>query len=150
VFTPGIRRLICDAIESLILLLDEIDGDVDLEDDDPAEENGDAEPSLGAFGHVDQTNTWRTRDSGSGGQDLEFNNADREPSLGSLGGVEQTHWADGGSRDVEEDPAESGIGDWEVLMEQAPSWRHGGRNEAPAHHARPPPASPVARAGERR
>ena len=30
-FRPGMRRLIEDAIESLILLLDEIDGDADLE-----------------------------------------------------------------------------------------------------------------------
>jgi hypothetical protein len=48
VFTPAMRTLIADAIESLILLLDEIDGDVELEDCDPAEECGDAEPSLGA------------------------------------------------------------------------------------------------------
>jgi hypothetical protein len=33
-FRPGMRRLIEDAIESLILLLDEIDGDDDGEDDD--------------------------------------------------------------------------------------------------------------------
>jgi hypothetical protein len=33
-FRPGMRRLIEDAIESLILLLDEIDGDGELEDDD--------------------------------------------------------------------------------------------------------------------
>lgn len=33
-FRPGMRRLIEDAIESLILLLDEIDGDDELEDDD--------------------------------------------------------------------------------------------------------------------
>jgi hypothetical protein len=31
VFTPGMRTLIADAIEALILLLDEIDGDADLE-----------------------------------------------------------------------------------------------------------------------
>ena len=30
-FRPGMRRLIEDAIENLILLLDEIDGDADLE-----------------------------------------------------------------------------------------------------------------------
>lgn len=34
-------------IERLIAFLDEIDGDPDLEDDDPAEEGGDTEPSLG-------------------------------------------------------------------------------------------------------
>jgi hypothetical protein len=33
-FRPGMRRLIEDAIESLILLLDEIDGDDETEDDD--------------------------------------------------------------------------------------------------------------------
>jgi hypothetical protein len=33
-FRPGMRRLIEDAIESLILLLDEIDGDDGLEDDE--------------------------------------------------------------------------------------------------------------------
>jgi len=37
-FTPGMRTLIADAIESLILLLDEIDGDAELEDCDPGEE----------------------------------------------------------------------------------------------------------------
>ena len=53
-FTPSMRRLIADAIEAMIILLDEIDGDADLEDDDPAEENGDAEPSLGATHSIDQ------------------------------------------------------------------------------------------------
>jgi hypothetical protein len=32
-FTPAMRTLIEDAIEALILLLDEIDGDADLEDE---------------------------------------------------------------------------------------------------------------------
>ena len=82
VFTPAMRALIADAIESLILLLDEIDGDVDAEDDDPAEENGDAEPSLGAFEWVDQEQAWRSAESGWGGQDLELDDADKEPSLG--------------------------------------------------------------------
>jgi hypothetical protein len=36
-FTPSMRVLIADAIEALILLLDEIDGDADLEDE-PEEE----------------------------------------------------------------------------------------------------------------
>ena len=59
VFTPAMRTLIADAIESLILLLDEIDGDVDAEDDDPAEENGDAEPSLGATNGINQIKAWK-------------------------------------------------------------------------------------------
>jgi hypothetical protein len=33
VFTPAMRTLIADAIESLILLLDEIDGDADHEEE---------------------------------------------------------------------------------------------------------------------
>ena len=37
-FTPGMRRLIADAIESLILLLDEIDGDAEIEEDGSDEE----------------------------------------------------------------------------------------------------------------
>lgn len=83
-FTPGMRRLIADAIEALILLLDEIDGDPDLEEDEPAEEGDD-----------------------------ELDDADKEPSLGApeshpitstLGGRgDQTHWADGGMRDLEWD-----------------------------------------------
>ena len=58
VFTPAMRTLIADAIESLILLLDEIDGDVELEDCDPAEESADLEPSLGATADVDQSFAW--------------------------------------------------------------------------------------------
>ena len=57
-FTPGMRRLIADAIESLILLLDEIDGDAEIEDCDPAEETGDAEPSLGATHSINQMRAW--------------------------------------------------------------------------------------------
>jgi hypothetical protein len=55
-FRPSTRSLIEDAIESLLLLLDEIDGDVDIEmdeppeEDDPAEDGGESEPSLGAPG----------------------------------------------------------------------------------------------------
>jgi hypothetical protein len=58
VFTPAMRRLIADAIESLILLLDEIDGDAEVEDDDPAEEGADLEPSLGAPADIDQSIAW--------------------------------------------------------------------------------------------
>jgi hypothetical protein len=38
-FTPQMRVLIADAIEALILLLDEIDDDADLEDDDISEDD---------------------------------------------------------------------------------------------------------------
>lgn len=36
-FTPAMRTLIKDAIEAPVLLLDEIDGDADLEPDDERE-----------------------------------------------------------------------------------------------------------------
>jgi hypothetical protein len=109
VFTPGMRTLIADAIESMIHLLDEIDGDVDAEDDDPAEETGDAEPSLGAFELMNQEKAWSSAESGWGGQDLELDEADHEPSLaaperhasacGASGS--QVDWTAGGSLDLE-------------------------------------------------
>ena len=46
-FRPNMRRLIADAIESLILLLDEIDGDENLEDGADHEDGHDAEPEQG-------------------------------------------------------------------------------------------------------
>lgn len=42
-FRPNMRRLIADAIESLILLLDEIDGDENLEEEPDAEDGLDIE-----------------------------------------------------------------------------------------------------------
>ncbi|MET4345503.1 hypothetical protein [Bradyrhizobium sp. RT9a] len=54
---------------------------------------------------------------------------DLEPSLGSLGEhhPDQTRWAAGDRRDLEQDPAESGIGDLDGLLEQAGSqdWQQG-------------------------
>src|SRR5208337_4419476 len=79
-FRPNMRRLIADAIESLILLLDEIDGDADFEADEPAEEDDEPE------------------DDGLA-----------EPSLGSIGGTmtssgkSQTYWACGGALDLEDE-----------------------------------------------
>jgi len=49
------RRLIADAIESLILLLDEIDGDAEHEQDAAFEGELDMEPSLGATHSMDQS-----------------------------------------------------------------------------------------------
>jgi hypothetical protein len=126
VFTPAMRTLIADAIESLILLLDEIDGDVDAEDDDPAEENGDAEPSLGAFESMNQEKAWRSAESGWGGQDLELDEADKEPSLGAperdpIGwgaSGSQVHWSDGGMQDIESD-----ISDFEPDADDEPNFQ---------------------------
>jgi hypothetical protein len=115
-FTPAMRRLVCDAIEAMILLLDEIDGDVDHEQDPDFEQEPDLEPSLGAFELVNQEKSWRTTDSGWGGQDLELDEADKEPSLGAperhpeLNGWapltisgSQVRWADAGLQDIELD-----------------------------------------------
>jgi hypothetical protein len=43
-----------------------------------------------------------------------------EPSLGSVGDVHfnQERWADGNGRDLKQDPAESGLGDYDGLLEQ--------------------------------
>jgi hypothetical protein len=52
--------------------------------------------------------------------------ADDEPALGSLDGKDdQTAWAAGDRRDLELDPAESGIGDHDGLLEQIgqPDWQ---------------------------
>jgi hypothetical protein len=58
VFTPAMRMLIADAIESLILLLDEIDGDSDHKEDADFEGEPDIEPSLGATAEIDQSIAW--------------------------------------------------------------------------------------------
>jgi|GEM_PF-5668604 len=47
-FTPQIRRLIGDAIEALVLLLDEREGDENLEETGDDELTGDEEPTMGA------------------------------------------------------------------------------------------------------
>ncbi|WP_162496515.1 hypothetical protein [Bradyrhizobium canariense] len=56
---------------------------------------------------------------------------DNEPSLGScdpsIWGGDQTRWSSGGRGDLESDPAESGIGDLEGLLEQVGTqdWQEG-------------------------
>jgi hypothetical protein len=79
-FTLCMCQLIADAIESLILLLDVIDGDADLEENDPAIDSGDAELSHGPFELMNQAAAWRANDSGGGGADLELD-ADTDPSI---------------------------------------------------------------------
>jgi hypothetical protein len=62
--SPAVVRSRAEAmIETLIALLDQIDGDPDLED------NADDEPSIGGY-------PWR-----DDGVDLELDDADKEPSL---------------------------------------------------------------------
>src|SRR5450432_3010201 len=76
VFTPAVRTLIADAIESLILLLDEIDGDVEHEENADFENEPDMEPSLGATNGINQVRAWQ---SASGELDAEQEHDGREP-----------------------------------------------------------------------
>jgi hypothetical protein len=75
-FTPGMRTLICDAIEAMILLLDEIDGDPELEKDVDCESEPDLEPSLGATHGMDQRHTWQATIADT---DAEHEHDGREP-----------------------------------------------------------------------
>ncbi|MEY9592264.1 hypothetical protein ABIA06_004555 [Bradyrhizobium yuanmingense] len=80
----------------------ELEDDIsaDLEDDNPAEDDDPAE-----------------------------NDLDDEPSLGSLDhNHSQQRWAAGGRSDLEQDHAESGIGDLDGLLEQVGTqdWQRGG------------------------
>jgi len=56
---PEPRPSLKSSTISTILLLDEIDGDVEIEEDDPVEETGDAEPSLGATAAMNQARSWQ-------------------------------------------------------------------------------------------
>src|SRR3977135_3883600 len=89
-----LRKEARDEIDRLIRFLDETDNhmklepddegdDAELEDDDPAEDEGLREPSLG--------------------------------SVGVYAHSDQRAWAAGGVRDLEQDPAESGIVDLDGL-----------------------------------
>lgn len=105
-FRPSMRSLIEDAVESLLLLLDEIDGDADIEmddppeEDDPAEDGGDAEPNLGAPGAAyfpDQA-YWAQgvtddREENIGADDREHDDAERS-GCGDMGGVLEQHGRD--------------------------------------------------------
>ncbi|MGK7056893.1 hypothetical protein AB4853_10465 [Bradyrhizobium sp. 1050_B9_N1_2] len=98
--TAEITRLIAflDASDPYVMTELEDDISADLEDDNPAEDDDPAE-----------------------------NDLEDEPSLGSLDHHHsQERWAAGGRRDLEQDHAESGIGDHDGLLEQVGSqdWQH--------------------------
>jgi hypothetical protein len=63
--TPKLRVQLATTIENLIALLDEVDGDVDLEDDEREhdtvddEDGHDREPTMGAGNSIDQTHAYR-------------------------------------------------------------------------------------------
>lgn len=101
-YRPGMRRRIAAAVDALVALLDQIDGDSDfeadepLEDDDPAEDAGDGEPSLGALGgtcsaqHFDQ-GAWAhgSRDDREDESELLEDGGDDEPALGATTAINQ-------------------------------------------------------------
>lgn len=100
-----LRKEASAEIDRLISFLDASDVYVMTELEDQADD----EPSLGS------------------GDDRELDDSDGEagcddePSLGSLDhNHTQEQWAAGGRRDMEEDPAEAGIGDQDGLDEQHP------------------------------
>lgn len=132
------RAALGDQIERMIEMLDQLDGDPDLEPDLAGS------PNLGA-----------ACDAEGDDSDLELSGDEREPSLGSLGGTATVLWYAkppawaGGSvtdrelddcdledgHDAEDDPAERGIGDQDGLEEQAGLFDRSG--EEPERVSRP-------------
>jgi hypothetical protein len=102
-----LRKDARDEIERLLNFLDATDNHMELEPDGTEDEDGDP---------------------------AEFDIPDEdddpaEPSLGSLDHhVSQERWGAGSRRDLEQDPAESGIADLDGLLEQvgSQSWQNGG------------------------
>ena len=56
-WTPGMRKLVADAIEALVLLLDEIDDDENLEETGDDELTSDEEPTMGSH-HRENQSEW--------------------------------------------------------------------------------------------
>lgn len=100
----NIRDGLAGVTELLVALLDDLDGDENLEDTDEdkavdddrcdAGDSGDDEPWLSGYGYGDQ--------------DLERSEGDDEPSLGRLETVHQGSGTYGATNDCEHDPAELG------------------------------------------
>ncbi|WP_424361083.1 hypothetical protein [Methylocystis parvus] len=106
-FRPPMRSLIEDAIESLMLLLDEIDGDADFEEEPDEEDGFDQEQDLGGTHAIDQTNAYRS-DAFSDGT------AEFEGDTVAESDVEDD--------ELEKDPAEDGIADADGVAEQIGCW----------------------------
>jgi hypothetical protein len=129
-----LRREAREEIDRLIRFLDDTDNHMELEDsidDNPHDDEGEAEPSLGSFDRMaDQSKAWRqTEGELCYSADAEQDDADSEdsdPAEPSLGSLERQEWADqerwgfGDRRDLEQDDGESGISDQDGLDEQVP------------------------------
>ncbi|MGY4314913.1 hypothetical protein [Bradyrhizobium sp. JR3.5] len=140
-----LRREAGDEIDWLIRFLNGTDDHMEREPDDdepslgtqdafpgmgPGGGGDDREPDLGSFDRV--INQERSNRQRIGAEqvevDAELDYADLERTLGSLDhNHSQERWAAGGRRDLEADPAESGIGDHDGLHEQAGTndWQQG-------------------------
>jgi hypothetical protein len=86
---------------------------------------------LGSFDRMtDQSKAWQQRSLWAfPADDIEQDNADAEPSLGSVGEqhLNQELWSKGDRRDLEMDGGDSGIGDYDGLLEQVGTqdWQQG-------------------------
>jgi hypothetical protein len=152
-FKPGFRLRVERAIDSLVALLDQIDGDADFEEEPDLEDGFDQEQELGATGAINQEKTWaRSRREERGltnsDGDLEFDgetaeSADDEPSLGSVGALSERHdqdlWAlgvsddrenehDGCEPDEDREPSLGSIGQGSASDNQR-LWSHGSSDD---------------------
>jgi len=86
-YKPGMRRRIAAAVDALIALLDQIDGDSDFEEDehDGREPDADDEPSLGS-GCMHNQDCWAI----GGDDDRELDEASRS-GCGDMDGVMEQH-----------------------------------------------------------
>jgi hypothetical protein len=120
-----LRQKAADEIDRLLKFLDASDLDPDLE------ETADNEPSLGWTIGIPQGAHCGGIDDLEAATEDDENDLCDEPSLGSVGEVhhDQTRWAVGSRSDLEVDGAESGIGDYDGLMEQVGTqdWQQGGQ-----------------------
>jgi hypothetical protein len=152
-FKPGFRLRVERAIDSLVALLDQIDGDADFEEEPDLEDGFDQEQELGATGAINQEKTWagsRREERGltNSDGDLEFDgetaeSADDEPSLGSVGALSERHdqdlWAlgvaddredehDGCEPDEDREPSLGSIGQGSASDNQR-LWSHGSSDD---------------------
>jgi hypothetical protein len=103
-FRPGMRKRIAAAVDALVALLDQMDGDADfecgdpLEDDSPAEESGDDEPNLGSAGSTALSWSYSqigwaqgTDDDREVEDEHDEPRGDDEPALGATAAMNQEH-----------------------------------------------------------
>jgi hypothetical protein len=101
-FRPGMRKRIAAAVDALVALLDQIDGDADLEEDNPPEDDaptedvGDNEPSLGSVASRDASTPqylWAqgADDDREREDEHDEEGGDEEPALGATAAMNQEH-----------------------------------------------------------